>query len=119
MRTLGLWGPVVVWCASIYAFSATPDLSSGLALDLPLRKAAHLLEYAVLYLLTRRAVGGTWAPALPRAWLAAGGFSILYAMGDEYHQTFVRTRVGCWSDVGIDSCGVLLAWLLDRSMKRS
>ncbi|PIR18892.1 MAG: teicoplanin resistance protein VanZ [Elusimicrobia bacterium CG11_big_fil_rev_8_21_14_0_20_64_6] len=98
-RKLNLWGPVVAWCAVIFALSAVPDLNSGLSYDFPLRKAAHMAEYAILWALARRAMGDGWGLV----------FSVLYAMSDEYHQSFVGGRHGAWTDVLIDSAGALLA----------
>ena len=106
-RLLSSWGPVAAWCALIFAFSSVPDLKSGLDFDYPLRKAAHMAEYAVLYLLTLRARSGR------RAW-AAAAFSVFYAMSDEYHQSFVPGRSGLWSDVAVDAAGVLLAFFFRR-----
>lgn len=102
-RRLSLWAPVAAWCALIFAFSGVPDLSSGLEYDYPLRKLAHLAEYAVLYLLTRRALEARGA-----SWPAAA-FAVLYAMTDEWHQSFVPGRAGLWSDVAVDAAGVLAA----------
>ena len=103
-RLLGLWGPVAAWCALIFAFSSIPDLGSGLEYDYPLRKLAHMAEYAVLYLLARRAMGAR----------AALAFSILYAASDEWHQTFVPGRRGAASDVLIDALGAGAAWVARR-----
>ena len=108
VRGLSLWAPAVGWCLLIYVFSSIPDLNSGLEYDYPLRKAAHMAEYAVLYLLARRALHGTYAPS--RVWsLAAGVFAVVYALSDEYHQAFVPGRAGLWSDALVDAAGVALA----------
>ncbi|OGS41067.1 MAG: hypothetical protein A2506_02210 [Elusimicrobia bacterium RIFOXYD12_FULL_66_9] len=103
MRKLSPWLPVAAWCALIFALSSIPDLSSGLAYDFPLRKLAHMLEYGVLFALTRRALGGrhVWAAAV---------FGVAYACGDEWHQSFVPGRHGAVLDVGIDSFGILAWW---------
>lgn len=98
-RLLGLWLPVVAWCGAIFAFSATPDLSTGLSYDYPLRKAGHMAVFAILWALARRPMGD-------RRGLA---FTVLYAMSDEWHQTFTPGRSGLWSDVLIDAAGALLA----------
>lgn len=98
-RFLSLWAPLAAWCGVIFAFSSIPDLSSGLSYDFPLRKAAHMAEYAVLFLLARRAMGDA------KGFL----FAVLYAAGDEFHQSFVPGRHGAWSDVLIDAAGALLA----------
>ena len=107
---LRLWAPVVLWAAVIFAFSAVPDLGTGLGTwDLVLRKLAHACEFAVL--------GGLLLRALrdERAALAAG---IAYAISDEVHQHFVPGRVGSPVDVLIDSAGVALGVLLWRRYGR-
>ena len=103
---LRLWAPVVVWAAVIFAFSAVPDLGTGLGTwDLVLRKIAHACEFAVLGALLLRALRDE------RAALAAG---IAYAISDEVHQLFVPGRVGSPLDVAIDSAGVAVGVLLWR-----
>ncbi|MDD5655656.1 MAG: VanZ family protein [Elusimicrobia bacterium] len=110
MYKIRLWLPVAAWCLLIFALSAVPNLDSGLEFDYPLRKAAHMAEYAVLFLLLRRALRGTCAETAFWSW-AAGLLTVLYAMSDEYHQTFVPGRSGRWSDVAVDAAGAALAGL--------
>lgn len=100
-RAWSPWIPVVAWCAVIFGFSSVPDLNSGLSYDYPLRKAAHMAEYAVLYWLSRRALSGSG----PKAFL----FTVVYAVSDEWHQTFVPGRAGAVSDVVVDAAGAALA----------
>jgi len=76
-----------------------------------IRKTAHVVEYAVLSLL--------WGYALMegrrghmRPLLLAVVISCAYAALDEYHQSFLPSRTGSVSDVGIDSIGVLLGQVL-------
>ena len=77
------------------------------------RKSAHLGEYAVLFLLTRRALaGGRVPPQFPAVW--AFLFCVAYAATDEYHQTFVLYRTGQARDVLIDALGAFLASTVDR-----
>lgn len=102
---LARWGPVVVWAVLIFALSSVPSLSTGLGTwDLVLRKAAHVVEFAVL--------GALLARALPSLrWAIAVG--ALYAVTDEVHQAFVPGRVGSALDWGLDTAGVVagaLAW---------
>ncbi len=107
---LRLWAPVVLWAAVIFAFSAVPDLGTGLGTwDLVLRKLAHAGEFAVLGALLLRALRDE------RAALAAG---IAYAISDEVHQHFVPGRVGSPVDVLIDSAGVAVGVLLWRRYGR-
>jgi len=96
------------------------------AVQVVVRKAGHVTEYAVLALLLLRALApvvssgacdrGPSRVALVRAWLLA----TVYAGTDEFHQSFVSTRDGSVRDVFIDSMGAALAlvcvalWFRDR-----
>jgi len=96
----------------IFVFSAQPDLSTGLGFwDLVLRKLAHMSVYGLLTLLWWRAL----APLTRHSLAAAVAISFLYAISDEYHQSFVQGRHGSPVDVGIDSVGIGIAVLLSRS----
>jgi VanZ family protein len=44
--------------------------------------------------------------------LGATTFCILYASGDEFHQTFVDGRVGALSDVVLDSIGSIVGCVI-------
>lgn len=105
-----LWPPVLAWCAVIFlgsSFEGSPMPNPTWA-DWCLRKSAHLGEYAVLFLLTRRAVaGGSVPPIFPGFW--AFLFCVVYAVTDEFHQTMVLFRNGNAGDVLIDACGAFLA----------
>lgn len=112
MTRLGLCAPPLLLMGLIFILSAQPDLSSGLgAWDLLLRKAAHITEFGLLFLLWRRALG---ARALPAALIA-----IAYAATDEIHQTFVSGRHGTPIDVLIDATGVGVAFYLVRRLTAS
>jgi VanZ family protein len=103
---------IVLWMGVIFFLSHHPDLRSGLEdwLDFVLRKIAHITEYAILTLLLIRAIklhlnkkGTLVVSAL---------IALVYAISDEYHQTFVFGRHGTVRDVGIDSIGIILMTLL-------
>jgi VanZ family protein len=101
----------------IYALSAQPDLSSGLGtFDFILRKIVHMAEYGLLLFLWWRALRDA-APA--RAALAvAFAVTFLYAVSDEWHQSFVEGRHGTPVDVAIDTAGMLVAMALIRARER-
>lgn len=106
--------PPLALMALIFFLSAQPDLSTGLgAWDLILRKLAHASAYAALTLLWLRALG----PLTTKALLWAVTIAFLFAISDEYHQTFVTGRHGSPIDVGIDSIGIAVAVLLVRSRR--
>jgi VanZ family protein len=112
-----LWLPPLVWMAVIFAFSAQPNLNSGLGwIDHVGRKIIHAADYALLCFLWWRALRTKLdlRTALATAW----GIAVLYAISDEYHQTFVTGRHGSWVDVAIDSMGAALFVVLMLRAKR-
>jgi VanZ family protein len=111
MRAVLRFLPPIVWMGVIFAFSAQSDLSSGLSWDFPLRKAAHMTEYGILWWLLQRALGES------RRALAAA-VAIAYAATDEFHQTFVSGRHGTPVDVLIDTAGIAIAWALTVRIER-
>jgi VanZ family protein len=112
-RRAGRFVAVLAWAALIYAASGRPNLrvSSDDALDLVLRKAAHVVVFGVLAVLVLRAIRSEQRPRradLVLAWLV----TFAYACSDEWHQSFVDGRVGHPSDVAIDMVGATVALAL-------
>lgn len=106
--------PPLALMGVIFLLSAQSDLSTGLGFwDLLLRKLAHMISYGLLTLLWWRALAPLTGRALPAAIL----ISLVYAMSDEYHQSFVEGRVGSPVDVAIDTAGIAMAAALVRSGK--
>lgn len=72
--------------------------------DLFVKKGGHLIGYALLALSYLYAF--KFEPSKLRVvWLLA----VLYAMTDEFHQSFVAGRMASWIDVAIDGIGAALA----------
>lgn len=80
-------------------------------IDYPVRKAAHMTEYAVLGLLAF-AFFKAMAPGRGWHYRAAWLFALCYAATDEFHQLFVAGRSGRISDVCIDSVGAAIGLLV-------
>ena len=77
------------------------------------RKAGHFTEYAILGLLAVRAFIVSSHLSLRRHWfLAAFILVAVYALTDEYHQSFVPTRTASVYDSFIDIAGGLTALVL-------
>ena len=77
------------------------------AIDHPIRKTAHAMEYAVLGFLVLGAIYSSsmrWYISGLISWLIA----TVYAASDEFHQLFVPGRSGEVKDVCIDSAGALV-----------
>ena len=85
-----------------------------------LRKAAHLVEYAVLAVLAARALNGlfpkyTQSVSRPSSWgiwwrtaVVVVPFGAVVAATDEFHQSFVASRTASPWDALIDVLGVLV-----------
>ena len=112
MRALAAWLPAIVVAAIIFALSAQPHLhvTEG-ALDLVLRKCAHVTVYALLAMACVRGLAHHGLGQ--RAQLLGGGaMALAYAISDEFHQTFVPGRSGAPRDVAIDLIGIAAGLLL-------
>jgi len=100
---------VVVWAGIIFLFSATPSLGTGWGIwDTLLRKSAHIGEFAVLFLLVARAIRLHGFSNM-NATLSGMGIALVYAVSDEYHQSFVPGRSAAVIDVLFDLAGILIA----------
>lgn len=89
-------------------------------LEHPVRKAAHMTEYAILAWLF---LGNCmqYLKLQKRSYLWAFLGAAVYAATDEFHQLFIEGRSGEFKDVCIDSMGACIglffAWILIRLWK--
>lgn len=86
-------------------------------LSMPVRKTAHMTEYAVFY---GTILLGLWGSGVRgRRWpKLAFLLTVFYACTDEFHQLFVPGRAGRITDVLIDSAGAaVITLVLIRSRK--
>lgn len=139
---LWYWAPLAVWLAAIFFFS-TDAMSSEhtsrfveplirrllpgasprtvYAIHVAVRKLGHLTEYGLLALLAFRSARAGRAEPLRARWAwTAFAVASCYALVDEYHQTFVRSRTGDFHDVLVDMAGAgaalaALAWARRRA----
>ncbi|HEV7860405.1 MAG TPA: VanZ family protein [Pyrinomonadaceae bacterium] len=136
------YAPLVLWMCLIF-FASTGELSasntsrivrplllwlfpdiSEARIELAhflIRKAGHLTEYAILALLAARALSGSLHDALRRRWFYVSLLIvIIYALLDEFHQSFVPSRTASIYDSLIDIAGGLtaLVWFAPRRRNR-
>jgi VanZ family protein len=111
------WGPTLVMMVLIYVASSIPSeqMPNAGSWDTLFKKGGHMLGYALLGISIRYGVGETGR----RAYLTALVGCLLYALSDEYHQSFTPGRNSSIIDVGVDLIGVgvgLLAsaWYFNR-----
>lgn len=110
-RYLRYWLPVLLWMGVIFVSSSRPKLPFVVSktVDLMAKKAGHVTEYGVLAFLLWRAISKERGWPAPPSFGGAFVLSLLYAVLDEFHQTFVPGRNGRLADIGFDALGVLLA----------
>jgi VanZ family protein len=110
------WIPALIVMALIFAFSSQPseNLPNFNILDKLVKKGGHALGYALLTLSYLHAMRD-YKFRFRLAW----AFAILYAISDEFHQSFVPGRgPSVWDVIIFDNLGMLLAlFLYSRFMK--
>jgi VanZ family protein len=112
--------PVMAWAGLIFFFSSLQTVPSpqDTVLNFILKKSAHIFEYAVLYWLAFRAVNRDETSSQKKRgdYLTPLVFTLIYAIFDEIHQSFVPNRHAKLYDVGFDLVGALLAiWRIYRN----
>lgn len=98
---------IAIWVSDV--FDAIGVELSAEELHLPIRKLAHMSEYALLFITSMWALLG-----IKKRYLFAACISVMFAISDEIHQLFVPGRAGSAVDVLIDSVGVGIGMLVYR-----
>lgn len=113
------WLPALAIMAIIFYASGTPsrELPNFGGIDLLIKKGGHFSGYALLgaayAFALRRGPRPTWAEVI-----AAVSLALLYAISDEFHQSFTPGRTPTMMDVGIDTAGALTGATLLRFIGR-
>ncbi|HEY6121422.1 MAG TPA: VanZ family protein [Pyrinomonadaceae bacterium] len=99
--------PLVLWL-----FPETSEATLQ-TIHFVVRKLAHFTEYAILGFLAARAFSTSSLRTLKRRWFPIALFLIvIYALLDEYHQSFVPSRTASIYDSMIDSIGGVAGLLI-------
>jgi VanZ family protein len=134
------WLPLILWLTLIFIGSTDlmsaehtsriiapllrwlrPGISEETIMEVQffIRKAAHVSEYAILAALLYRALINT---ALRGRTILSAAIVLLfcgiYAVSDEFHQSFVPSRTATARDVGIDGAGAAFGVALIRLLRR-
>ena len=111
-------GMIFVLSSSLFASQMSYDNTINWfgALNYVVRKCAHAVEYAVLAWLWFRSIREPDGP-VGRSLVVSCVLTLIYAMSDEWHQSFIPERSGEWSDVAFDAVGVIgMVFLLRKSL---
>jgi VanZ family protein len=103
------WVPSIAIMGLIFILSSLPSdvIPYYGVFDFIVKKGGHALGYGLL--------GLSYYYALPRnlsklyKWIIALIMAILFALSDEYHQSFVQGRTSSLTDVAIDTLGAAIA----------
>jgi VanZ family protein len=136
MTRFSRYAPPLVWATLIFIGSSSllsanntssllarplhflfPGVSEAglLIIHFGIRKAGHFTEYAILAALVARALRTSSRQVLRDRWfLVSLLLIIVYALSDEFHQSFVPSRTASIYDSMIDSAGGLFALLFTR-----
>ena len=141
-KSTRIWLLVVAWVATIFLTSSTfiersvfinfvkNFIPAGMPRQLWINfwagfgifvvKAYHVAEYAILCYLLFLVLKNLTPKNLRKALWVAASLAALYAISDEWHQTFVPGRGGTWVDVIIDCFGIsIAAALIKRRISRA
>ncbi len=140
-QRLWRYGPLVLWIlfisfASTSEFSAAntsqlirpillwlfPNLSEArlAAIHFLTRKAGHFSEFAILAFLARRAFVTSSRAFIQTYWFQLALLLVaIYALLDEFHQSFVPTRTPSIYDSAIDVAGGLTVLLIFKLFGKS
>lgn len=103
------WLPALAVMAVIFVLSSQSGLrvSDDADVDRPFRVAGHLLAFGTLAACLLLALSWGRRPRLRDAAIAFG-ITVLFAISDEWHQSFVPDRTGRLDDVVTDTIGALI-----------
>ena len=108
-NTSRIIGPLILWL-----FPNT-SLETLAQIHFITRKIAHFTEYAILGFLAARAFRTSPRPAIRQRWfLICVTLVVVYALMDEYHQSFVPSRTASIFDSLIDMAGGLTTLFIIR-----
>ena len=111
-NTSRIIGPLILWLFP----STSPETLA--VVNVITRKIAHFTEYAILGFLAARAFRTSPHPAINRRWfLICIALVAVYALLDEYHQSFVPSRTASIHDSLIDMAGGLTVLIFIRFRK--
>ena len=108
-NTSRIIGPLIVWLFP----NTSPDTLA--IVHFITRKIAHFTEYAILGFLAARAFRTSPHATINQRWFwICVALVVVYALLDEYHQSYVPSRTGSIFDSLIDMAGGLTALVIVR-----
>ena len=107
---LKFWFPVILYSGIIFTISSLSRIEVPYA-QYDLDKVVHVVEYAILGFLFRRAMSSTTKLSKKTVFWVTVIFCTLYGISDEFHQSFVPGRDATWMEALADTIGGTLGGL--------
>jgi VanZ family protein len=109
----------ILWMVLIFCFSSIPSLGFGLEgiQEQISRKSVHVIIYAILTLLIWFSLPALDKHPFKKIFLC-GFLALIFAVSDEFHQSFVSGRAGSAKGVLADFIGIAFA-ITYLSIRRS
>ena len=103
------WMPALIMMGLIFLLSSLPAsrIPDFGTVDFLIKKGGHAAGYALLGLAYYFALPPRLSPGF--RWAMALVMALLFALSDEYHQSFVEGRTSTLRDVMIDGAGAAIA----------
>ncbi|MGL4402203.1 MAG: VanZ family protein [Fusobacteriaceae bacterium] len=106
---------IIVALLAYLPISIDMDGENMMLVSLVVRKSAHMTEY---FILTLSIIKYLFSIGKNNPYLWSGSLAFLYACSDEFHQTFIPGRAGLFTDVLVDSVGIIgalmAAYLIEK-----
>ncbi|MGL4253189.1 MAG: VanZ family protein [Fusobacteriaceae bacterium] len=95
---------IIVALLAYLPISIDIDGENMMLVSMIVRKSAHMTEY---FILTLSIVRYLFSIEKNSPYLWSGLLAFFYACSDEFHQTFIPGRAGLFTDVLVDSVGIV------------
>jgi VanZ family protein len=113
---LRYWLPLASYLGAIFYFSNLSDPTPGV--DVPINdKVIHFLQYFPLPFLFFRAFKNAATRAFKSHYFLYGiALAVLYALSDEFHQSFIALRDASLFDFAADVGGIMLGAIIMKEV---
>lgn len=109
--------PPIAWMMFIFSLSSRTrvGVSDTYLVNFLIFKSLHIIEYCILFFLNLRAFHAYSPQKKQKIFLYAFIATLIFAISDEFHQTFVPTRQGSLRDIFIDTLGIGLCFMYTKN----
>lgn len=118
MKKIKYWFPPIIWAGLIFYMSSRSNIHTVDVYwqDFVIKKIAHFTEYFIFTVLVYRALSNTTNLSKKKSLVISFIITVVYAVSDELHQSFIPGREPRVRDVFIDASGSAFALFMFDKM---